>query len=215
MSVTAYRAAALLGLALGARPVTAQRLTLAGTLSFTEQRVDAGFGLERAAGWIGGVAIGGRVGAFALQAHARTGRLLLRSATGTNRDVAELGLDASWWLRPWIAARGAVLVRGYAADIGRQRWNMTEVGAEVRVPFAEGRMRGVARGGWRPAVTVSGLSSPNTAFAAAAGTEYDVTHFTFGVLYELERYDFSPQGAMARFEQLSALTVQGSWHPGR
>jgi len=34
-------------------------------------------------------------------------------------------------------------------------------------------------------------------------------------LYELERYDFSPQGAMARFEQLSALTVQGSWHPGR
>jgi hypothetical protein len=208
-------AAAVVGLAMGAWPVAAQRLTLAGSLSFAEHRVDAGFGLERTAGWIGGAAVGGRFGALDVQAQLRTGRLLLRSATGTNLDVAELGVGASWWLNPWIAARGAVLVRGYSADVGRQRWRMAELGAELRVPFAANRARGVVRGGWRPAVTVSGLSRPHTAFVAAAGTEYDVTHFSFAILYELERYDFPPQGGMKRFEQLSALTVQASVHPGR
>ncbi len=213
--MSARRVAVALGLALGAHPATAQRLTLAGSLSFAEHRVDAGFGLERTAGWIGGAALGGRAGAFAVQAHVRTGRLLLRSATGTNRDVAELGLGTSWWLRPWFAARGGLLVRGYSADVGRQRWRMAELGAELRVPFATGRMSGTVRGGWRPAVTVSGLSRPRTAFAAAAGTQYDIERWSLAILYELERYDFPPQAGMKRFEQLSALTVQGSFHPGR
>jgi hypothetical protein len=214
VSAAARCAAALVGLALGARPIAAQRLTLAGTLSFAEHRVDAGFGLERTAGLIGGALVGGGFGPVDLQAHARTGRLLLRSATGTALDVAELGLDARWWLRPWIAARGAVLVRGYSADVGRQRWRMAELGAELRVPFAAGRVHGVARGGWRP-VRVTGLSRPNTAFAAAAGTEYAINRWSLALFYELERYDFPPQGAMARFEQVSALTLQGGFHPGR
>lgn len=208
-------AAVTLGLALAAGPVAAQRLTLAGTLSLAEHRVDAGFGLERTAGLIGGAIVGGRLGNLDLQAQARTGRLLLRSAMGTDLEMAELGLGASWWLRPWVALRGAALVRGYSADVARQRWRMAEVGAELRVPFAANRARGVVRGGWRPVVTVSGLSRPSTAFAAAAGTEYDVSRFSFAILYELERYDFPPQGGMKRFEQLSALTVQASVHPGR
>lgn len=208
-------AAVTLGLALAAGPVAAQRLTLAGTLSLAEHRVDAGFGLERTAGLIGGAIVGGRLGNLDLQAQARTGRLLLRSAMGTDLEMAELGLGASWWLRPWVALRGAALVRGYSADVARQRWRMAEVGAELRVPFAANRARGVVRGGWRPAVTVSGLSRPSTALAAAAGTEYDVSRFSFAILYELERYDFPPQGGVKRFEQLSALTVQASVHPGR
>ena len=215
MRATARCAVAVVGLALGARPVAAQRFTLAGTLSFAEHRVDAGFGLERTAGLIGGAVVGGGLGSFDLQAHVRGGRLLLRSATGAARDVAELGLDANWWLRPWIALRGAALVRGYSADVGRQRWRMAEVGAELRVPFAAGRVHGTVRGGWRPAVTVSGLSRPKTAFAAAAGTEYAINRWSLALFYELERYDFPPQGAMARFEQLSALTVQGGFHTGR
>jgi hypothetical protein len=177
--------------------------------------VDAGFGLERTAGLIGGAVLGGRLGNIDLQAQVRTGRLLLRSATGTDLEIAELGLGASWWWRPWIALRGAALVRGYSADVARQRWRMAELGAELRVPFAANRARGVVRGGWRPAVTVSGLSRPSTAFVAAAGTEYDVSRFSFAILYELERYDFPPQGGMKRFEQLSALTVQASLRSGR
>jgi len=206
-------AAVTLGLALAAATAGAQRVTLAGSLSFAEHRVDAGFGLERTAGWIGGAALAGRRGSIDLQAQVRTGRLLLRSATGTDLEMAELGLSASWWLRPWIALRGAALVRGYSADVARQRWRMAELGAELRVPFAASRARGVVRGGWRPAVTVSGLSRPNTAFVAAAGTEYDVSRFSVAILYELERYDFPPQAGMKRFEQLSALTVQGAFHP--
>ena len=206
-------AAAAVGLALGAWPVAAQHLTLAGTLSFAELRVDAGFGLERTAGMIGGASLGGRLGNLDLQAQVRTGRLVLRSATGSDLEMGELGLGASWWLHPWIALRGAALVRGYSADVGQQRWRMAELGAELQVPFAAGRVHGTLRGGWRPAVTVSGLSRPSTAFVAAAGTEYDVTHFSFAILYELERDDFPPQGGMARFEQLSSLTVQGSFHP--
>ncbi len=208
-------AAAAVGLALGAWPVAAQHPTLAGSLSFAEHRVDAGFGLERTAGLIGGAVLGGRLGGIDLQAQVRTGRLLLRSATGTDLEMAELGLAASWWWRPWIALHGAALVRGYSADVARQRWRMAELGAELRVPFAANRARGVLRGGWRPAVTVTGLSRPHTAFVAAAGTEYDVTRFSFAVFYELERYDFPSQGGMKRFEQLSALTVQASVHPGR
>ncbi len=215
MSGAARLGAALLGLTLAARPGAAQRLTLEGTLSFAEHRVDAGFGLERAAGLIAGAAVGRRLGRLGLQAHLRSGRLRLRSATGTDLDVAELGVGASWWFEPWIAARAAVLVRGYSADVGRQRWNMAEVGAELRVPFAEGRMHGTVRGAWRPVVRVNDLSRPSTAFAAAAGTEYAVNRWSFAITYELERFDFPPQGPMARFEQLSALTVQGSWHPGR
>jgi hypothetical protein len=214
VSVRTRCAAAVVGLALGAWPVAAQRLTLAGTLSFVEHRVDAGFGLERTAGLIGGAVLGGRLGGIDLQAQVRTGRLLLRSATGTDLEMADLGLAASWWCRPWIAIRGAALVRGYSADVGRQRWRMAELGAELRVPFVANRARGVLRGGWRSA-RVSGLSRPTTAFAAAAGTEYDVSRFSFAILYELERYDFPPQGGMKRFEQLSALTVQASVYPGR
>jgi hypothetical protein len=215
VSATARGAAAVVGLALGAWPVAAQHLTLGGTLSFAEHRVDAGFGLERTAGMIGGAVVGGRFGTLDVQAHARSGRLLLRSPTGTALDVAELGVGASWWWRPWIALRGAALARGYSADVGRQRWRMAELGAELRVPFAAGRVHGTVRGGWRPAVTVSGLSRPNTAFVAAAGTEYAVNRWSLAILYELERYDFPPQGGMRRFEQLSALTVQASVHPGR
>jgi len=106
-------------------------------------------------------------------------------------------------------------VRGYSADVARQRWRMAELGAELRVPFAANRARGIVRGGWRPVVAVSGLSRPNTAFVAAAGTEYDVSRFSFAIFYELERYDFPPQGGMKRFEQLSALTLQARVHPGR
>jgi hypothetical protein len=208
-------AAAVVGLALVAWPAAAQRLSLAGTLSFAEHRVDAGFGVERTAGLIGGAVLGGRLGSLDLQAQVRSGRLQLRSGTGTDLEMAEIGLGASWWLRPWIALRGAALVRGYSADVGRQRWRMAELGAELRVPFAANRARGIVRGGWRPAVTVSGLSRPSTAFVAAAGTEYDVSRFSFAILYELERYDFPPQGGMKRFEQLSALTVQASIHAGR
>lgn len=208
-------AAAVVGLALVAWPLAAQRLTLAGTLSVAEHRVDAGFGLERTAGLIGGAILGGRLRGIDLQAQVRTGRLLLRSATGNDLEMAELGLGASWWVRPWIALRGAALVRGYSADVGRQRWRMAELGAEVRVPFVEGHMRGTVRGGWRPAVSVSGLSRPTTAFSAAAGTSYDINRWSLAVLYELERYDFPSQGGMRRFEQLSAFTVQVSVHPGR
>ena len=208
-------AAVTLSLVLTAGRVAAQRLTLTGSLSLAEHRVDAGFGIERTAGWITGGAVSARLGGLDVRAQVRTGRLQLRSATGTDLDVAEAGVDGSWWLRPWIALRGGALLRGYSADVGRQRWSMAEVGAELRVPFVEGRMQGVVRGGWRPAVSVTGLSRPNTAFAAAAGTVYDVNRWSLGVMYELERYDFPPQGGMKRFEQVSALTVQAAFHPGR
>src|SRR5258708_32736413 len=104
--------------------------------------------------------------------------------------MAELGLGVRWWWRPWMALRGAALVRGYSADGGRQRWRMAELGAALRVPFAAGRVHGTVRGGWRPVVQVSGLPRPSTAVAAAAGTEYAVNRWSVAILYELERYDF-------------------------
>ena len=215
MSGPARWAAAALGAALVARPAAAQRLTLAGTLSAVDHRVDAGFGLERAAGLITGGVVRARVGIFDVEAHARTGRLQLRSPTGTDLDMAELAPAPSWWVRPWIAARGALLVRGYSSDVGRQRWTIASLGPALRVPFAAGRVYAIARGAWLPVVSVSGLSRPKTAFTASAGTEYAVSHWAFALTYELERYDFRPQGVVARFEQVSALTLTASVGVGR
>lgn len=209
------RWAGVLVAALAGRPVAAQRLTLAGTLSSIDHRVDAGFGLERAAGLVTGGVVRGRVALLDVEAHARTGRLRLQSPTGTDQDVAELGAGARWWLRSWVAARGELVVRGYSADVGRQRWTVVSLGPELRVPFAAGRVYGVARGAWLPVVSVSGLSHPKAAFTASAGTEYAVSHWAFALTYELERYDFRPQGVVARFEQVSALTLTASVGVGR
>ena len=209
------RRAAVLVAALAARPAAAQRLTLGGTLSSVDHRVDAGFGLERVAGLVTGGVVRGRVALLDVEAHARTGRLRLQSSTGTDLDVAELGVAARRWVRPWIAARGALLARGYSSDVGRQRWTMASLGPELRLPFAAGRIYGIARGAWLPVVAVSGLSHPKTAFTASAGTEYAVSQWAFALTYELERYDFRPQAGVARFEQVSALTLTASVGVGR
>jgi hypothetical protein len=206
-------AAAVLGLALSAGPSAAQWLSLAGTLSFVEHRVDAGFGLERTAGLVAGVAADVRVGTRVdLLGTLRSGTLRLRSAEGTDLDVAEIGVGASWWVRPWIAAQGSMTVRGYSADIARQRWGIMRLGAELHIPLAAGRIQGIARGAWLPLVWVNGLSRPSTAVAASVGTEYGGSRWSLAMVYELERYDFPPQGLMARFEQLSALTLQVRYH---
>lgn len=209
MSGSARFAAVVLGLALPAVPGAAQRLSMAATLSFVEHRVDAGFGLERTTGLVGGVAADARLGTrVELQGHLASGTLRLRSAGGTDLDVAEVGVGASWWVRSWIAARGSMTVRGYSADIARQRWSIMSLGAELRIPLAAGRIHGIVRGAWLPLVRVNGLSRPSTALAASAGTEYAVSRWSLAIVYELERYDFPPQGVMARFEQLSALTLE-------
>src|SRR3989442_493116 len=101
------------------------------------------------------------------------GGSLSTDGTGAeNRDVGEVGLQASVAVARWLALRGAVTSRTYATAIARQRWTTAEIGAEARMDFATSPVRGVLRAGLLPVVSVNGLPRPHVALTAAAGIDY-------------------------------------------
>jgi len=197
--------AAILG---GAAPAAAQRtLTVAPLVSLAEHRVDAGFGVERSLGPIlGGVGtlrFGPRL-ALAVRA---LGGSLFGSKGVLDRDVGELGVEASVVTAPWLALQAGAARRAYSTKLGRQSWTLVGLGATARVAFAGGAIHGVWRATLLPAVSVTGLRGPDGAFRTATGLEYRVRTATLGVEYSLERYDFPAEAGVRRLEQLSALTL--------
>ena len=197
--------AAILG---GALPVAAQRsLMVAPLVSLAEHRVDAGFGIEHSLGPIlGGVATL-RFGSRLTLAGRALGGSLFGSTGVLDRDVGELGVEASVVTAPWLAFQARAVRRAYSTKLGRQTWNMVGLGATARAAFAGDAIHGVWRVTLLPVVSVSGLRDPDVAFRAAAGLEYRVRTATLGVEYSRERYDFPPEAGVRRLEQLSALTL--------
>jgi len=193
----------------GAAPAAAQRaLVVAPLASLAEHRVDAGFGLERSLGPIlGGVATLRSGPRFALAVRALGGRLF-GSKGVLDRDVGELGVEASVVTAPWLAFQAGAARRAYATKLGRQTWNMVGLGATARTAFAGDAIHGVWRAALLPVVSVSGLRNPDVAYRTAAGLEYRVRTATLGVEYSLERYDFPAQAGVRRREQLAAVTLR-------
>lgn len=208
---------ALLCVAAPTAPASAQ-LSVSGTglVSVIEHRVNAGSGVEQSSGTtFGGV---GRVGvgsALELVFQAASGELTADSAAADDRTVAEADVRAAVLAVPWLALYAGVGVRSYATTIARQRWISSRLGAEARLAFVGGALRGVVRFELLPTVTVSGLEKPNRALAAGAGIEWRIGILTAGVLYSLERYDFPLAGDVTRREQLSALSAQLGLRVGR
>jgi len=185
-------------------------------LSVVEHRVDAGFGVERSSGAVAGVALGLGVGdRFDLDLTARGGTLAARTPETFDRDLGEVGAAASVRPLSWLGLRAAAARRAYSTDVGRQRWTVLSLGAEVRLAVAGPAAAGVIRAAWLPVVEVNGLDRPDVAVATAAGVEYRRGPVSGGLWYELERCDFPPQMMVRRREQVSALTLRVAVRAGR
>jgi hypothetical protein len=198
--------AAILG---GAAPAGAQRaLFVTPLVSLAEHRVDAGFGVERSLGPMLGAVGTLRYGPRLTLAVRALGGSLFGSKGVVDRDVGELGVEASVATTPWLSLQAGAGRRAYATKLGRQTWTTVGLGAAARVAFAGGAIHGVWRATLLPLVSVSGLRDPDVAFRAATGIEYRVRTTTLGVEYSLERYDFPAEAGVRRLEQLSALTLR-------
>ena len=201
-------AGVIAGAILSAAPAAAQRaLTVAPLVSLAEHRVDAGFGVERSLGPIlGGVGTVRFSPRVTVAVHALGGSLF-GSQGVLDRDVGELGVEASVITVPWLALEAGATRRAYSTKLGRQTWTLVGLGATARTAFAGNAIHGVWRAALLPAVSASGLRGPDTAFRAATGLAYRVRTTTLGVEYSLERYDFPAAAGVRRLEQLSALTL--------
>ncbi len=193
------------------------QITLSGTAaaSLFVHQVDIGYGVEESRGLLlaaeGAVTFRSRLD---LTLRAAGGSLTTSAAGAENRDVGEVGIEASVITARWLALRGSATSRTYSTAIARQRWTLVEVGAEARLDFATSPVRGILRGGLLPVVSVNGLPRPDVALTAAAGIEYRSGPVTGGLFYGLERYDFPDQGAGRRLEQVSTLTFRFSAQRG-
>lgn len=207
---TAVAVRVLLCLSLAPAAGIAQ-ITLSGTAaaSLVVHQVDIGYGVEESSGLLlageGGVTFRSRLG---LTIRAAGGSLSTSTAGAENRDVGEVGIEASVSPARWLALRASATSRTYSTAIARQRWTIVGVGAEARLDFATSPVRGVLRGGLLPVVAVKGLPGPDAALTAAAGMEYRSGSITGGLFYGLERYDFPDVGAGRRLEQVSKLTFR-------
>ena len=201
-------AGVIAGAILSAAPAAAQRaLTVAPLVSLAEHRVDAGFGVERSLGPIlGGVGTVRFSPRVTVAVHALGGSLF-GSQGVLDRDVGELGVEASVITVPWLALEAGATRRAYSTKLGRQTWTLVGLGATARMAFAGNAIHGVWRAALLPAVSASGLRGPDRAFRAATGLAYRVRTTTLGVEYSLERYDFPAAAGVRRLEQLSALTL--------
>jgi len=187
------------------------QITVSGTagVSLAEHRVDIGNGIEESRGLLFGA---GGVVAFRsrleISIGVAGGSLSTDAAGAENRDVGEVGIEASFVPVRWLALQGSARSRAYSTAIARQHWTTVGVGAEVRLDFATSPVRGVLRGDLLPVVAVNGLPGPDVALTAAAGMEYRSGSIAGGLFYELERYDFPDVGTGRRLEQVSKLTFR-------
>src|SRR5260370_583984 len=134
-----------------------------------EHQVDIGYGVEESSGLL--LSVEGAVALSRLEVIIRAagGSLSTTAAGAEQRDLGEVGIQASVVPTPWLAIHGGARSRTYSTAIARQRWTTLEVGADARLHFATSPIRGVLRGGLFPVVSVTDLPRPDVALTAAAG----------------------------------------------
>lgn len=212
MSVPRSVSVALLPLliAFGARPSRAQSDWLvSGRLALVEQRVDAGFGLERFAGVGLGLDVEHRFGSrFTLGLRSQGATVRPDDSGDLDRRIGEVEFNAVMALKPWWGVYGGVMRRAIANDAGSQQWTLVRVGAELRPAFSDGRLHALGRLGAIPVASVSGLSPSSLGFDGVVGVEYDHPRYALRLAYGLERFAFSSENGNRRYEQLSTLTFR-------
>jgi len=207
---------AALGLVLLLAPPAAvaqiPRVAVAGSLATAEHRVDdrsVGGGVEISAGTLFGASVRVSVGSrWTIAALGRSGVLHPGRDATLPRDVAELGVDGAFMMRPWFDVIAGVRVRSYTTMLARQRWTAPYLGAAARMPFAVPGLRGLLDVTVHPFAGVNGLPRPELAISTGAGLAYARGRLDLQLGYALERYDFARGTVAERFEQLSVLTLQ-------
>jgi len=203
-------AVALFFLFIAARPAFTQSpWTVSGRLALVEQRVDAGFGLERFSGVGLGLEVERRLGSRFTVGLRGQGATVQPDAEGDlDRRIGEAELSAGLTIAPWWGFYGGVTRRAVANDAGTQQWVLAKLGAELRPAFSGNRFRAFGRLGMIPVTSVSGLSSSSLAFDGAVGMDYDRNRVALRLAYALERFAFSSSNGTRREEQLSTLTFR-------
>jgi hypothetical protein len=192
--------------------VEAQGLELSAvaTVAHGDHRVDAGFGVERAAGLLVGAAARARLRGIALTLSGETGHLTaVQGSGGIDRDIAQLGAVVGFAPLQWLVLESGVTLRSFGTVVARQRWTLVHAGAEARVPLSGETFWAVGHAHLLPLVSVNGLPNAATAFDAGTGLAYRRGRFIFDLTYTLERCDFPWQGSTRRSEQLSTLALRG------
>jgi len=192
------------------------KATIGAGVSLVEQRVDIGGSVQRTFGPVVEVFGTRPVNPWLeLRGHVASGALHARTDSAEARDVGEVGVDARAALWPALAVTAGLRVRTFSGPLAVQRWTSLSLGAEGRMLFVGGAMRGVVRGAVLPLVSVSGHARPTLAVTVASGLEWMGERLTGAAFYTLERYDFPNQGADRRLEQVAALTLQVGLRLGR
>ena len=209
MSIPRRVSAALLPfvIAFSARAVRAQSAWLvSGRLALVEQRVDAGFGLERFAGIGLGLDVERRLGSrFTVGLRSQGATVRPDDSGDLDRRIGEVEFNTGMALKPWWGVYGGVMRRAIANDAGSQQWTLVRVGVEVRPAFSGGRLHALGRLGAIPVASVSGLSPSSLAFDGVVGVDYDHPRYAVRLAYGLERFAFSSENGNRRDEQLSTL----------
>jgi hypothetical protein len=207
---------AALGLVLLLAPAAAvaqtPRVVVTASLAAAEHRVDdrsVGTGVEISAGTLLGAGVRVSVGSRGtIAASGRTGVLHPGRGATLPREVAELGVDGAFMMRPWFDMIAGVRVRSYTTMLARQRWTAPYLGAAARIPFAVPGLRGLLDVTVHPFAGVTGLPRPEVVVSTGAGIAYARGRLDVLLGYALERYDFARGTVDERFEQLSVLTLQ-------
>jgi hypothetical protein len=207
---------AALGLVLLLAPAAAvaqtPRVVVTASLAAAEHRVDdrsVGTGVEISAGTLLGAGVRVSVGSRGtIAASGRTGVLHPGRGATLPREVAELGVDGAFMMRPWFDMIAGVRVRSYTTMLARQRWTAPYLGAAARIPFAVPGLRGLLDVTVHPFASVTGLPRPEVVISTGAGIAYARGRLDLQLGYALERYDFARGTVDERFEQLSVLTLQ-------
>jgi len=181
------------------------------TVTRADHRVDAGVGVERAAG----VLVGGTTRlrlphGIAFTVSGETGHLTAVQGTGgIDRDVSQLGAAVEFVPLAWLALESGVMVRSFGTVVARQRWTLVRAGAEARIPLSGETIWAVGRAHLLPVVSVNGLPNAATAFDAGTGLAYRRGRLVLDLTYTVERCDFPWQGSTRRSEQFGTLMIRG------
>lgn len=183
---------------------------VSGRLALVEERVDAGFGLERFSGVGLGLDVERRLGSRFTVGLRGQGATLQPDASGDlDRRIGEAELSALMSMTRSWGFYGGMTLRAIANDAGRQHWLLGRIGAEVRPAFTGDRFRAIGRLGMIPISSVDGLSASSLAFDGAVGLEYHHDRWALKLVYGLERFAFTSSTGARRDEQLSTLTFRG------
>lgn len=214
--MTRARVAAVWGavlVVLTASPAASQsggRWIVSGGIGFLEERVDAGYGLEKFSGLALEFGVTARLSSrLAVDARGLGAELPASNVEDLDRRVGEADALARYRIASVWGVYAGVTLRSISNDAGSQHWVIGRVGAEVRPAFSGGRLHAVGRFGLIPLASVQGLSSAAITFDGAVGFEYEHDRISLSLLYAVEQFAFTDAADVDRKEQMSRLMLRG------